>query len=82
MSSGTVTILNGDSNLASNIVTAGPQTLKVTYDSGGLITVFINGVSRLSFTLSGADQTKFGPFTKVGMRLDAANLRYNNFSAG
>lgn len=45
---------------------------------GDTITCFINGGLVLTYTLSGADQTKFGVFTKVGFRSAAthASLKF------
>jgi lysophospholipase L1-like esterase len=39
---------------------------------GASIRCYVNGTLRLSHTLSGADQTKFGVFTKVGFRSSTA----------
>ncbi|RZT87427.1 lysophospholipase L1-like esterase [Pseudonocardia sediminis] len=49
---------------------------------GNLILVYINGVLRLTHTLSAGDQTKYGALTKCGFRNTATNTtnRWDGFS--
>jgi hypothetical protein len=69
---------------ASGITTTDNTVYKMKVDlNGNKIIISINGVEKINFTLSGADQTKFGNAGVVGMRLakggtPATAAKWNN----